>query len=249
VLVSEQILAQNYESVAPGRLSLFHNGCDIRGIEIENQSIGGNGEVIRENHSTVEFDTQGTIDTLSVIGELNEPWFADRPYELIDQGSDYRVSIRSLSQEGRPVLSVMENLANTGGDTFKFDGVWEKSAYLEGVGRIYEYHKTSTEAGPTLNTENDIWRLVYYEIDGEIWDYQNYAFHHGCIDQFLPVMVGIAQQEDRKFKVYLNPASGQFNLRGVKDKSIQIFNLTGSLIESNNLHTDVIRAELDAGIY
>ncbi|MFT5278445.1 MAG: hypothetical protein ACI9P8_000070, partial [Bacteroidia bacterium] len=34
-----------------------------------------------------------------------------------------------------------------------------------------------------------------------------------------------------------------------KDKSIQIFNLTGSLIESNNLHTDVIRAELDAGIY
>jgi hypothetical protein len=59
VVDSGQLLAQNYEAVAPGRLSLFDNGRDIRGIEIENQTIGSNGEVIRENYPSVGFDAQG----------------------------------------------------------------------------------------------------------------------------------------------------------------------------------------------
>lgn len=56
-----QIIAQSFAMVDTGRLSLFSNGWDTRGIEIESINTTGNGATAYGNYPSVEITPQGAI--------------------------------------------------------------------------------------------------------------------------------------------------------------------------------------------
>jgi hypothetical protein len=122
----------------------------------------------------------------------------------------------------------------------------------KGLRRIYDYHKTSSGSGESLNTGNDIWRLVYYEMGGEVWDYPNYGFHHECIDQFLPLMVGvenIENIENVKPTVFPDPSTGLVNVRQGSLASIRIVDMNGRVVFNGIPSNGKLNLSLNPGIY
>lgn len=199
---------------------------------------------------TEYYESQGTIDTMSVIGNLNEVWYADRPYEITDLGGGlYRVAVRHINVDDRRVLSVMEDMVNTGGDTLKFGPNRKKSAYLEGLGQIYDYDYTSTGSGISLNSETDIWRLVYYRTWEQEWNFGNYQFHDTCMMQYIPVIVGLEENRSEEPSIYPNPSRGELNFQHGYNGLVRIVDMNGRTVFSGRAMSGKLNANLISGVY
>ena len=199
---------------------------------------------------TEYYESQGTIDTMSVIGDLNEVWYSDRPYEITDLGAGvYRVAVRHINVDDRRVLSVMEDMVNTGGDSLKFGPNRKKSAYLEGLGQIYDYDYTSTGAGISLNSETDIWGLVYYRTWDQEWNFGNYQFHDTCMMQYIPIIVGLEEDESKEPSIYPNPSSGDLNFQNGYNGLVKIVDMNGRTVFTGQAISGKLDVNLVSGIY
>ena len=209
-------------------MEVFAQGCFI--IDIDETTLPSGYEMTTDNLETVEFTGFGQIDTDNDFGARE----VVLPVELVKFELEKREEMTSISWVTGAEVNSKVFYIERSNDGVRFESIGSTPAI--GSNSSYAFIDEKPNGG-----------LNYYRLKMEDTDY---SFEFSVIKS---LEFGI--DTDVALEIYPNPTTDllKFNLRGMENSEINVFNINGKLVNSikltNVAYTEIDVTNLTAGMY